>query len=189
MTAVRKLPASKVPGLWTCQFCKNGLHRSCPGAIRSRDRIWICSCPGCTHVVHCLECRHDRAEDLDRLAWRCVDRAACEHRQLLRRTNSPLWRQLQEHKAKAVSDRRRIRENAERILLDVDPYEDEDAEAAPRVARLRAGVCLCCGAMTKGGRFAPGHDSKYRSRLRKEADAGSAQARAKIIELGWENHG
>lgn len=188
MTRTKLTPAGGVPGLWRCQFCQNGLHRSCPGAIRSRDRIWICACPGCVHTLHCLECRHDSPEDLDRTSWRCVDRAACETRQHLRMTNSPLWRQLQEHKSKAVSDRRRIRESAERILLDVDPYEDEDSDPQPRLARLKVGVCLCCGVMTRGGKFAPGHDSKYRSRLNREAAAGSAEARQQIIDLGWENH-
>jgi hypothetical protein len=188
MTSIRRTPAGGAPGLWRCQFCINGLHRSCPGAIRSRDRVWICSCSECTHVSHCLECRHASPEDLDRAVWRCVDRRACEQRQYLRMTNNPLWRQLQEHKAKAVSDRRRIREQAERILVNVDPYEDEDADPTPRLPRLKVGVCLCCGAMTKGGKFAPGHDSKYRSQLRKEAAAGSTEAAQKIRDLGWENH-
>lgn len=194
MTLTPARPPAGVPaalranGLWRCGFCTSGNHRSCPSAVRVKDRVWLCYCPECTHPVRCLDCGNPSPEDLNRTLWGCVDKLACDHRLRLRRENSDLWRQLQEHRVKAISDRRRIRENAERLLMGVDPFEDEDLDQAPRAIRMTVGVCLCCGAPTKGGKFAPGHDSKYRSRLRKDAADGSIEAAQKIRDLGWENH-
>lgn len=46
--------------------------------------------------------------------------------------------------------------------------------------------CGCgCGASVQR-RFLPGHDSKLKSRLLKEARAGSDIARQKLVEQGWE---
>lgn len=65
----------------------------------------------------------------------------------------------------------------------------------PRAPRPDKGTCICGGAnakcrpepmATKGGRFAPGHDASLKSALRRAVLAGDESARARMIELGWE---
>ncbi len=49
-------------------------------------------------------------------------------------------------------------------------------------------TCLCgCGSPVRGRRanFAPGHDSRLKSRLLLAARAGNAEARADLIKMGW----
>ncbi len=49
-------------------------------------------------------------------------------------------------------------------------------------------TCLCgCGTPVRGRRanFAPGHDSRLKSRLLLAARAGNAEARVDLIKLGW----
>lgn len=58
----------------------------------------------------------------------------------------------------------------------------------PSVLKVESRPCECgCGAMTRrGSRFLPGHDAKLKSRLRKAAAEGDAQARKELIARGWE---
>lgn len=48
-------------------------------------------------------------------------------------------------------------------------------------------TCICgCGEQTKGGKFRPGHDAKYKSTLINEALAGNnPEAEAILEERGW----
>lgn len=66
----------------------------------------------------------------------------------------------------------------------LDLTEPEPARRARPTGRT-AGQCLCCGGPTKGGRFQPGHDARYKGRLRREALTGSTPAVVRLRELGW----
>lgn len=75
-------------------------------------------------------------------------------------------------------------EEAERIVAELRAKREE-------VKRKKAEgpECLCeCGDRTAGGRFLPGHDSKLKSRLAKQASAGDDEARQRMIDLGWEKY-
>jgi hypothetical protein len=59
------------------------------------------------------------------------------------------------------------------------PAADQPAKTTKQTTpgRRSPRECECgCGGMTKGGRFAAGHDAKLHSRLRKEAKAAQATA-------------
>jgi len=63
-------------------------------------------------------------------------------------------------------------------------------ETAPVVeatkGRKVARECGCgCGAMTKGGEWAIGHDMKRKSSLLSAFDAGDESAGAELVERGW----
>ena len=57
---------------------------------------------------------------------------------------------------------------------------------APTVPRMKGdGLCGCgCGASVRQ-RYLPGHDAKHKSRLLREARAGSDEAVANLTRLGW----
>jgi len=60
-------------------------------------------------------------------------------------------------------------------------------ETAPKVRKAKpARECGCgCGAMTKGGEWAIGHDMRAKSRLLTAFDAGDEAAGAELVERGW----
>lgn len=46
--------------------------------------------------------------------------------------------------------------------------------------------CLCgCGSVTKGGKFAPGHDARLKGRLIRAHRSGDTTAQQQLVELGW----
>jgi hypothetical protein len=57
---------------------------------------------------------------------------------------------------------------------------------APTMPRMKGdGLCGCgCGADVRQ-RYLPGHDAKHKSRLLREARAGSDEAVANLTRLGW----
>ena len=61
-----------------------------------------------------------------------------------------------------------------------------------QAATIDGPKCLCgCGDVTKGGRFLPGHDARYKSALVNKARGGGRAADAakrRLVEMGWEKY-
>lgn len=196
-------PPAEVPAglrtIWRCGFCETGYHGSCPGAVRSgvdeygKPRVLLCYC--CKRPARCLNCGNESEQDVHPELWECIDLGACHARIDQRKQSNPLWRQLQECKVHAVATRRRQRELADRLKAEIGPEPDSfdlitEETIDERVRRgwrpkKTSGTCVCCGAVTKGGEFAPGHDAKFKSRLLKEAKAGDADSLALLEDRGW----
>lgn len=188
--------------LWCCQFCKSGLHRSCPGAVRTPKGpplLCICAAQDAGHPSRprCLDCRETRSAELDVEKWVCVDKLACSVRVQQRCDSNPIYRMIRACQVSADNDRRVSRTVYQaRIRAGLPDDEDEQYDAAharPRSApKSKTGTCLCCGAPTKGGRFLPGHDARHRGallrRIRQGDPAAVSQARESMIELGWLDH-
>jgi hypothetical protein len=92
----------------------------------------------------------------------CVDSFSCEaHRAHLAATD-PQWARIMSYRP-----------------VDTTETNNDGTPSSERPARTRTPKpgkepkpCACeCGGMTKGGRFLPGHDSKYHARLKREAEA------------------
>lgn len=194
-TRIRRLPET----LRTCGFCRGGLHRSCPGAVRTPQLLLLCDCTECERRIRCLDCGLDHPEDVSSKDWACLDRHGCAARVRARLQNSDLYRMLQQCKVSAVNTRRLRRRDIERILARVpaelmgDEYIDDILPPRPRrkrppgTPRPTSGNCLCCGQPTKGGRFAVGHDAKLASQLLKLVKQGDVEAYDRMVELGWES--
>jgi len=59
-------------------------------------------------------------------------------------------------------------------------------ETKPKGRKVEPKECGCgCGAMTKGGEWAIGHDMRKKSSLLKAFDAGDVSAGAELVERGW----
>jgi hypothetical protein len=197
---------------WRCQFCVNGHHRSCPGAVRRTDAkgrtlLWICKCPAEDHPgLHCLECKHDRAEDLDAVNWRCLDRHECATILQRRRENDRIWQMIQAAKSRSAIAKRAKRLGVEVALSQIDTTQDATVERVhgmldaieqvrgaskpkrtqnPGPPRPKSGKCECCGEATRGGRFLPGHDAKLASTLRERVVSGDKEAYAEMQRRGW----
>lgn len=82
-------------------------------------------------------------------------------------------------------DHRTVSEDeAERIAAEIREEREE-----VKKEQAEGPECMCdCGDRTAGGRFLPGHDSKLKSRLAKQAKGGDDAARDRMIELGWEKY-
>lgn len=213
VTAVRassaKQKKSEPPSVFTCQFCKNGHHGSCPRVVwhtkAGKRTLWTCICPLGEHPgKHCTECRNEDLRDIDPNRWVCLDRHACATRLEARRNNSRLWQSLQAAKSHAAIIRRAKRLHAERVLLGIDPSDDEkiedlqgrldtlmSAKAAERASnrvrepKPKVGKCECCGEPTRGGKFLPGHDAKLASALRLRVKCGDQEAYKEMERRGW----
>lgn len=174
--------------VWRCQFCADGHHGSCPGAVRNaRPGNKLVKCYCCTREPYCVDCKSP--EDVDPDTWSCRDGAACALRVAARLEMSPLHRQLQECRSDSAERARRIRAAAEQIRQNLDPNEidefDRPLERKPRQPRPTVGSCECCGEPTRGGRFLPGHDARLKSRLRKAAQGGDMDAATELEQRGW----
>ncbi len=222
MTAtMAKRPMTRLEGkqtksrpVWRCQFCATGNHRSCPRATRQRtpkgEVLWLCKCEKGEHAgLHCLECKHDRPEDVNPETWQCWDRHACQTILDNRRKHSRLWQMIQASKSHGALIRKAKRMDLEHLLAGVDVTQDEkierlhawlDAISASRAGntrarkrtggappRARSGKCECCGEPTKGGRFLPGHDAKLASQLKAKVQCGDDEAYAEMERRGWLN--
>lgn len=174
--------------LWRCQFCAEGIHASCPGAVRNARRggkLILCYC--CRTEPRCLGCGHE--ENIDQTDWSCTDRMACTMRVADRLAMSPLHQQLQQCRSDSAERQRRIRATTDLIRRELPADEqdefDRPQEKKPRVPRPAVGACGCCGEPTKGGQFLPGHDAKLKSRLREAAKGGDVGASAELERRGW----
>ena len=80
----------------------------------------------------------------------------------------------------------------ERFLKSVDAGKDvKEPKAATKVKNgngpcVTLKPCECgCGAVTKGGRFKPGHDARYHGHLLTASRLGDPKATATLKALGW----
>lgn len=176
-------------GLDTCGHCKSGHHLSCKGAVRvllgkkTPHGVLRCYCQVCEPVLRCLDCGNQFSAEVIPQLWRCIDPVSCRGRIELRLRQSRLWRMIQECKTDSALVRRNDREDRLRIRVQVGD-EPADRAISPG-SRPSSGVCECCGAPTKGGKFAPGHDARLKSKLRKKSKAGDKTAYKELVERGW----
>jgi len=175
-----------------CSYCTNDQHPQCPGAIRipATERVIVCKC--CTPPSGmCTTCGNRTAGEVDPITWYCLDRYACSARVQIRCEQSPLYRMLQDARLDGAVKRRRQRLEVERIQANGLPPDEQDSfevrgNGKPRSpTRPKSGACLCCGEPTKGGKFRPGHDAKYKGKLQRAALAGDTAAVAVLTEHGW----
>lgn len=202
-------PKAKKPAVWRCQFCAQGHHRSCPRATRHNGKLWLCQCLSGQDQhsgMYCLDCKHNRADELHN--WACLDEHACAVRRQQRNDRNPIWRKIQAAKVHGALERKAKSMGAVAILAQIDPYQDDTIERMetllatlnglsrdkqpkkprkPPKPRATSGKCECCGEPTRGGRFLPGHDAKLVSalvqRIRTNNDR---EAYDEMIRRGWE---
>lgn len=157
MSSTLTLPKA-ANAMTTCGHCNVKHHDTCPGGVRNGDgSIYLCGC-NCARagVRRCTDCNNRRADEVG-TDWRCIDREACAADVARRVAESSIgkflarWRQ-----ERAAETHRRTSEAQE---------GQTDRVGTPRPSRTprEAGrACLCgCEGVTKGGKFLPGHDSKY----------------------------
>lgn len=203
--AVKRQPTP----VWRCQFCAQGHHRSCPRATRHNGVLWVCQCKAGNddhHGIYCLECKHDHPGDLDIPNWVCQDRHACATRRKQRNDCNPVWRMIQAAKAHGALERKAKKLRREALLSMVDPLQEEtisrvsalldsinqlSRDAKPKkggkasTPKPTSGSCECCGGVTKGGRFLPGHDARLASKLVQQAVGGDANALEELKARNW----
>lgn len=154
-------------GTHKCGFCLDDAHERCPSGVRNGDQVTILTCGcGCERSKQrrCLICNNREQDDVDPEFWRCLDESACQARITKMQAENPLLQQI-----RAQQQAREERAAAEQA---------EKAQTRPsRAPRTNSGACLCCGEPTKGGKFLPGHDSKYLNRLVAAHADGDQQAR------------
>lgn len=146
----------------TCGHCNVGHHRTCPGGVRNGDgSIYLCGC-SCERAgqPRCTDCNNRNPGEVG-TDWRCLDRDACQADIAKRLAESSIGKFL------AVWRAERSREARGEALV---TEEGQTCRVStPRRSRgtEKAGKpCLCgCGGTTGGGRFLPGHDSKYLNTL------------------------
>lgn len=150
-------------GKHSCGFCLTNSHDSCRGTYRNGD-LSLIKCPCECAASKPQFCHHCKTTEQDHLGrpWLCDDREAC---------NSRLQQRL---------------EKSDLIQL-IRAMKQESREfAATRSAKTSSGrgaaECLCCGDLTKGGRFLPGHDSKWLTQRMSEIRNGS-MAEADQVEV------
>lgn len=144
-----------------CGFCDTGAHARCPWGVANGDgKIVICICRNCHDPEHrrCIDCGNRRAEEVGDV-WKCLDRDACAAEQQRKIDANPFVQQMS-----AVRASREAVQALAGVRTTLEPTGPPETprSPAPRAAR----DCLCeCGGQTKGGKFLPGHDSKYLNSL------------------------
>lgn len=210
-TAPPGTPAALIKtGLWRCGFCASGNHASCPAMVRNgplikRDengheisrepRLVLCRCCGTGQPARCLDCGNTNPDEVNSDHWACLYPDICAGRIRLRQEHSHLYQTLQACKTAAFVRRRTIRVSRDQMLVELPADEDARLDSLQeslrrRTARLggqrpSSGLCVCCGEPTRGGLFRPGHDAKYKSRLRREAATGDVNAQTELEQRGW----
>lgn len=178
-------------GLDKCGHCKSGHCRSCKGAVRVPPNkqlpsgVMRCYCDRCVPQVRCLDCNNQFEDDVNPRTWSCRDQYGCRSRIEMRLKNDRLWQLIQACKSSGANERKQKRLDAERIKAQVGG-EPED-RVAVRTPRPTRGECECCGVPTKGGKFAPGHDARMKSRLKAASNQGDKEAYRQLVERGWIN--
>lgn len=181
MSEVAAPEAQAKPRLYSrCGFCRFGggdnPHNHCPSAIRNGDGTLVhcdCGCPR-SLLKRCMTCNSRAQNDIDDTTWTCIDPAGCAARVAHSLETNPTIVQLRAIRAALEATR--------------GADEDADAQAARRVVRASrkgtetpshatSGTCTCCGGPTKGGKFQPGHDSRYLSLLVEMYKGGDETAR------------
>lgn len=135
-------------GSFPCGFCATGSHHVCHNAYRNGDgSIYLCPCD-CDQkqTLTCHWCKTQDGEISE--AWLCVDVDACEARNKKRLAEHPTLQMIRTHQSAGRQ------------------------EIQAKTSRPGGGECLCCGEPTKGGRFLPGHDSKWLNKKINEIGGG-----------------
>jgi hypothetical protein len=130
-----------VKGTTTCGFCSTSRHDSCRGGYRNGDgSVLICGCECADSKPEFCHHCHSTNKDDLGLPWLCDDRDACEGRLRARLESSEFYKTV------------------------------TTALGVERRTSRATGKCLCCGEPTRGGKFLPGHDSKYLNALVESTD-------------------
>lgn len=158
----------------SCGYCTTGnTHHLCPGGVRNGNgSIVRCGC-GCeqSKLPRCTDCGNREPEEISE-RWFCIDRDSC----------------LIDQNKRAAKDRvlQGIRAAQAPRMNREDPTGTE-AHTRPasvsRTPRSKSGQCKCCGEATKGGKFLPGHDSKWLNVLVAQAETDLNGARAAAGEI------
>lgn len=154
-----------------CGFCNNGDHTRCPGGVRNGDgSIVPCSC-GCTLAgqPRCTDCWHRNPEDIGP-DWTCIEKDGCEARLAKRQKSNATLQQIRSIRVE-IANRQALEAKVERAI--------------GRKVKVK-GACLCCGKATKGGKFLPGHDTKFLGKLAADVLAGELEheyARAQAFAI------
>jgi hypothetical protein len=213
VAAVAMAEREQVTRIWRCQFCVEGHHGSCPGAIRQLKNVgtqkhprieqylWKCLCRDESHPgLHCLECKNQNRDEVDERTWSCIDRHVCAGILAKRRENSRLWQMLQAARSHSANVRRAKRMKAQALATELvhddarieQVHKQLDSLASIRSKsrgssppRPKQGKCECCGEATRGGRFLPGHDAKLASRLKERVASGDAKAYEEMKGRNW----
>lgn len=145
-----------VQGKSLCGFCSTGSHATCKGGIRNGNgTVLVCGCECATDKSQwCHICHSTDPEDLTR-PWLCGDVDGCTARLTTRLMNHPIYVEMTKFKSQAV-DIRRVKSGR------------------------TGGECLCCGEPTRGGRFLPGHDSRFLAARLAEVQAGTVSQEDQI---------
>lgn len=180
------------------------LHESPSGRKYKKRVTKVVNCWCCGKHPRCRKCGYDAADGIDEDNWLCRNPLECDHRVQIRLQNSPLFQQLQACRASGAAERRRVRLMKEalaaRVPIEVDSFDEiteEDMRALeaelkqkrkPVVrgpGRPTTGTCECCGETTRGGRFLPGHDARYKAKLKRAWKDGDADAHKELQTRGW----
>lgn len=151
-----------VTAMTTCGHCNVKHHDTCPGGVRNGNgSIYLCGC-SCARagVRRCTDCNNRNLEEVGE-DWRCLDRDACAADVARRVAESPIGRFLSQRQAE------RSREAQGDTLAGGEGQTCREPIArASRGPRSAGRDCLCgCEGQTRGGKFLPGHDSKYLNQL------------------------
>ncbi|QDH48217.1 hypothetical protein SEA_MAMAPEARL_29 [Arthrobacter phage MamaPearl] len=183
MTATETQPSIKNPndphefptrqGQHSCGHCMVGHHDCCPGGVRNGNgQIILCGCKqeDCrAGQPRCTECHNTEANEIGP-NWKCLDRLDCEAEQERRLAANPTIQWIRSETQKKA------------VVASEDAGAVEGPPARARVSRTprkpaEPTPCTCgCEGLTKGGKFLPGHDSKYLNQLVEAAERGGRHA-------------
>ncbi|ASR83477.1 hypothetical protein SEA_CARPAL_32 [Arthrobacter phage Carpal] len=171
-----KTDLTKTPtrmGTLPCGHCMVSKHDACPGGVRNGNgQIILCACKkdGCrAGQPRCTECHNTEANEIGP-NWKCIDRQDCEAEQERRLAANPTIQWIRSETQKKA------------VVTSEDSGAVEGPPARARVARTprkpaEPTLCTCgCEGTTKGGKFLPGHDSKYLNQLVEAAERGGRHA-------------
>lgn len=151
----------RVTAMTACGYCTfGGNHHQCPGGVRNGNgSIARCTCSETERCgsIRCTDCNNRDPETIGE-DWRCIDRNDCLAEQERSAQKNPAYLRIREVREAHGMDRK-IRRGTS------TPGDPEKPSRAPRSAATGK-PCTCgCGETTGGGRFRPGHDSKYLTKL------------------------
>lgn len=166
----------KPQAMMQCGHCNVNHHECCKSGVRNGDgSIVLCNCthPGCrAGQPRCTEC-NNREQGTIGTDWRCLDKDDCAAEQERTAQKNPAYLRI-----RAIREAHRM--NSPKGQGTETP---EKRTSSPRTPRSTAGgqPCTCgCGETTGGGKFKPGHDSKYLTRL---VEAKGEESRAKAYAI------
>lgn len=162
--------SGRVSPMTVCGYCAfGGNHHQCPGGVRNGNgSIHQCSCRATERCgqLRCTECNNRTPGEVGS-DWHCLNKTDCEIEQEKTAQNNPTVMRI-----------RAIRE-AHGMDAPVAPGTEPGTPGPTKTARSSrpprkaGGPCLCgCEETTGGGKFKPGHDSKYLNKLVEKAARG-----------------